>query len=131
VSDTCGDPKYENFYFNFVVQSPSKLPEEIIEKTNRFCSKFRNTIISMKEQEFRNIIDGCISVLLYPFDNITDLSDYYFKQIENQYYKFNFKEILIDTYKKINKNTLLEFYNKYIIDNKNTIIIGILGKKND
>lgn len=129
VSDTCGDPKCENFYFKFVVQSPSKLPEEIIEKTNRFRSKFRNTIISMKDQNFKNIVDGCISILLYPFDNITDLSEYYFKQIESQYCKFNFKEILIDTYKKINKNTLLEFYDKYIINNKNTLIISILGKK--
>jgi secreted Zn-dependent insulinase-like peptidase len=129
VSDTCGDPKCENHYFKFVVQSPNKLPEEIMDKNKRFCTKFRNKLVSIKDQDIKDIIDGCVNVLLYPFDNITDLSEYYFKQIENKYYKFDLKEILINTYKIINKNSLLEFYDKYIINNKNTLNIGIIGKK--
>jgi insulysin len=127
-SGSCGDSGCETYYVKFITQSPNKSLDEIFDKNKSFYIEFKNNLISIKDKKITDIINGCVSVLQYPYDNITEMTEYYFKQIENQYYNFDMKEILIQTYEKINKVSIINFYNKYIVSNKTTLSIGIKSK---
>ena len=119
-----GDKRCLLLYYKFMVQSPDKSANEIIERTNKFITDFRIKLINISDKDFSEIIIACISTLLSDFNNLEELSDFIQLEIESNYLTFNLKETLINTYKLLNINDLITFYdNKFI--NRKSIIIGL------
>lgn len=119
-----GDPRYITYFYKYLVQSPSHTIDEIIDRTTLFIDDFLNILNKLDKQTFDAYILGCITPLSYPFSNITDLSEYYFSQIEQEYYNFNLNDVLIRTFKIIEKNDIIEFYKKIFMKHRKSIIVA-------
>lgn len=118
---------YARFY-KFVVQSPHKTPEEILNRTNKFINDFKNKLINIETEEIEEIINALVSTLSAPYNNLNEMVNFIFGyEIETRYGGFNLKDILVDTYKKITKDDLINFFNEKFIMNKKIISIGLKG----
>lgn len=119
-----GNNKCQALYYNFLTQSPHKKSSEIKDRTIKFLVEFRNHLENMSNEEFNEIIKGCISSLEHPFKNIGSMAEYFNFQIMSEYYAYDFNLVLISTYKTLTKNDLIEFYiDKFLENRKSNIII--------
>ena len=128
---TCfGDPAYYYRTYKFIIQSPNKSTDEMIEKTKEYINNMSEKIKALTPEEFDQIIHTCIEPLLYPFKNLRELSGYYFEQIISYYDCFNLNNILIETYKSLSKEDLVELYENKFIKNRKSIIVVVNGVVN-
>lgn len=112
------------FYYKFLVQSPDKNVDNIIDRTSKFIKDFKIKLNKLTINEFNKIIKSCIDVLMDNISNLTDYMDFYNDQLVANYLSFDLKENLITTYKLLKKKDLIEFYDEKFI-NKKTIVIGL------
>jgi insulysin len=117
-----GDKKYLTKYYSFLVQSPNKSTQEIIDRTDRYMLEFKNILLNYEESKITDIINSLISILESPYNNLIEHCKYLFNQeIECKIFNFDSKEHLINTYKTIKKNDIIDFYHKKFINKKNVI----------
>jgi len=124
-----GNKKCVSRYYVFIAQSPHKSTQEMVDRTNKFLIETREKIIKLSQDDIDKITKSFISILESPYNNLLEMSKYVFDlEIESEYYKFDMKKVLIETYKKILVDDVIIFYDKYFI-NKKTIAIVIEGNK--
>ena len=116
-----GDPQYITFYCKYLVQSPSKSTDEIIKRTELFIDEFKSVIDNITEQNFSKYIESCTTNLNNPFSNLSDETEYYFTQFEQNYELFDIDDILEKIYSTITKNDIVDFYNNMFIINRKSI----------
>lgn len=124
-SKQMGDPRFYTYYYKFLVQSPIKTPSEIITRTELFIEEYEKILMSTTDNEIQEYIQGCASSFKFPFTNLSELTSYYFSQFEQDYYKFDLKQVLIKTYEKITKADIVNFYKNTFMENKKSIIFAI------
>lgn len=123
-----GDKKCISKYYRFIVQSPNKSVNDIINRTKLFILEFKKILNEMSEDQFNDIITNCIVTLNAEHNNLMELSDFYKTQLEYNFLTFDLVEKLTKTYKTINKEIICKFYDSKFI-NRKSIIIGFTGNK--
>jgi secreted Zn-dependent insulinase-like peptidase len=127
-NDNVGDSRYLTKYYTFTVQSPHKSAIEIIDRTKTYIVEFKNVLSSLTDNDFDNLRNACISLLLSPFRNLEELSHYVFNQeIETEYTTFDLRKILLQTYRTLTRDDLLIFYDEKFI-NMRSLAVGIDSK---
>jgi len=119
-----GDPNISTYYYRYLVQSPKRTPDEIIKRTKKFIKQFVDVLNNMSDDIFNDYVNGCVTPLTFDMNNVSDLAQYYFSQIEQKYYKFDMNELLVSVYKKIRKAELIDFYKITFMGNVKSIIVG-------
>lgn len=112
-----------NLYYNFVVQSSVKDNNNIKERISKFIIDYYDEIINLKEETIRNICETNINIFLAPFQNLIHESYYHFDCIRGSDY-IDKKKILIELYKNIKKEEIIDFYKDKFL-NRNSFVIKI------
>lgn len=119
-------------YYSFVVQSPHKTPEEIIQRTEKFIVEYRSKLSTLTETELYEIVDALISQLDAPFNNLEEMSSFVFeREICAELYSFNLKRKLIDTYRNVTIGDIVKFYDDKFMNDKVAIVVGLVGNKSE
>ena len=105
----------KSYYLKLFIQSSSKSIDEIKNRNIIFLNEFLEYLKKLKS--IKEFVEGCIDSLEYSSDNIDELTDEYFHQIKMNYLNFDYREKLIEGYKKITKKQLIDFYKDKFIDN--------------
>jgi len=115
------------FYY-FIVQTPSKEKlQQIKQDDYEFIKSCKKFIEDVDDKTFETIINSLIKPLTCEFENEDEVVNYYMYQIDAKYYKYDYKEILIDTYKNTTKKDILTFYDKYF--NTDPMFVSVIGNK--
>lgn len=119
-----GDKLFQTKYYNFVVQSQDFTKTQIIERITKYINEF--TIKSLSEDILTDIVNSFVISLQAPFTNIFEHTMYLFDEvIEMNYNNFDLKQIYIKTYKNINIDDVILFYNEHFISNKKYVVFSI------
>jgi len=124
-SKQMGDPRFYTYYYKFLVQSPTKSPSEIIARTEIFIEEYEKILMSTTDNEIHEYVQGCAASFKFPFTNLSELTSYYFSQFEQDYYKFDLKQVLIKTYENLTKTDIVNFYKQTFMENKKSIVFAI------
>ena len=126
---TFGDKKCLSRYYVFTTQSPHKTAKQMIERTDSFLGEIMtDKILASTQNDINKIVESFVAILESPYNNINELASYIFQfEIETEYFSFDMKKVLINTYKMITVGDIIDFYNTYFIAKKKSISIGING----
>lgn len=118
-------------YYLFMVQSPNKTVEEITNRTVEFINYFgNNKLNSISENDFETAKMSYISTLKTNFNNLLELSAFTFtSEIETEYLKFNYKNVLQEECQKLTLKDLQDFYMDKFVNNRIEIIIQLNKQK--
>lgn len=123
-----GDRRYMSRYYTFTVQSPNKKPDEIISRTERFLLEMKDRLSNLNDEEFDDIKDALTSSLEAPFNNLEEMASFVFSsEIETEYTAFNLKDALIETYRELNKDDLIDFFHDKFLINRKSLAVGLIG----
>ena len=124
-----GDPKCFSKYGIYLVQSPRKTSDDMIQRTYEFIDQTTACIYEISNDEFNNIKNACKSILLEPFKNLFEMSSYIFHtQVETEYMSFDLIQKLADTYDLLTLDELKTFYmNKFVNKSRRILSIGLNG----
>lgn len=118
---------YSVMCYKFLVQSPDKSMNEIIERTDKFIVEFQHRINNMSDDEFAELVTICISSL-----NIDGMHSNLYSMINSMMLELKKNNLLFDTkyklyemYITLNKQDLVDFYDIKFITDKKSIIICI------
>ena len=106
--------------YDFCVQSSVKDAEYLKERTIKFIAEFREFLINESEESINNIINSAILQLETPFQNLKKAVAYNFATITNYCSNFNFKHDKKEFMKTLNKEILINFYDRYFSLNRDT-----------
>jgi insulysin len=125
-----GDISKRDFYYSFTVQSHEKSSNEITTRTEKFINDFYTKIKNLSLNEFEILVNSFIDGLKNDFNNLLELTYFLFiNEIESGYLKFDYKNKMIEEYKKINISDIIDFYKDKFIVNKKSLIIEINKQK--
>jgi len=116
-----------SWFCNFVVQSTRK-PKQIIKRINTFLSEFLQYFSSMDENELVSYIESRIDDVMSPFIDINEIATYCYDSIELNYHKHDINELKAFVYKNINKNDIIEMYNRIFLNTENHYIVLCRGE---
>lgn len=113
------------FYLSFLVQSPHTSPIQIRKRIKKFIKDMFIELGKLNNEKFENyktiIKNRYKRVLLTQDDEFDSINS----EILTQEFAFNYKDELYDAIDNITLDTLLEFYNKYLL-NSNTRKVRII-----
>ena len=108
-------------YYRFVVQSQKSI-DKIISRTLEFIGDFSKKLSLVTNSEFEDVVNACIKNQEEPTINLNELANEKFFEIQHNINKFNFKSLLIDCYKTIKLENIVEFYSDKFLNNTKIII---------
>lgn len=114
--------KSNNLYFRFIVQSPKKTSNEMINRTKKFITDFENQINNFTKEKFDEIIQACIKVANDPPSNLSNLSDEKMMELQYNLTSFNSKNIIINCYNNLKLNDIKKFYNEKFYSNSKIFV---------
>lgn len=120
-----GSPYYINNYLVFIVQSPNKDSEFLLQRTEKFINDTISIIKNIKPDSFEKLKHTMIEAIDEPYVNIGEYTSYLYSFINDETYMFN-RKILVR--QAIDDYTLEEFknmYNTYVINNNKRGLFGI------
>lgn len=107
-------------FISFFVQSPTYDANHLEKEIRTFISNVKIKNIEKYKTNFYNKLNE-------PFNNMTSYNYYLLNEIINDCYCFNYKKKLQKHIQHVTKSSVLEFYDKYIL-NCHPKVIKILGK---
>lgn len=117
--------KIENNYYIYQQIQSEKPCEEIINHIN----EFNKTLINKIKQVDLTIWTDTVTKLLSKKDIfLNDAISKYYSEVLQQTFVFNRNELLLSNINKVSKESIIDFINKYIINNKNKSIIQVYTK---
>ncbi|ATZ80906.1 peptidase M16 [Bodo saltans virus] len=126
-----GDSDIPSYFYNFMIQSPNKTTKQCIERTEKFINDYNVFISNLTNEKIELSKNAYIDTLKSNFNNLVEYSQFVFLcEIDNKYEKYDYRELLIEKCKSINKNDIMQFYNKYFYSNNEKITI-LLNKQNE
>jgi insulysin len=113
----------------FTVQSPNTKTDKLIKLTDEFLKEQSNYIMNiMTEQEYKLYIKGERTKLQKKFTSLTSLNIYYTSALLDESFTFDLNTRLLNKLEYFNINKFRKYYNKYIMNNNNILILGIDSK---
>lgn len=109
----------------FMIQSPIKYPNELRNRIKKFITDTYNELKNITEKEIDLFKKTLKSTIHRKFESQIEEFNFMMEEIASGEYVFNYKELLSKSIDKVNKQSLLKFYEKYLLD-KNTRKIRIL-----
>jgi insulysin len=124
-----GDASFGTYFYRYLVQSASKSTNEIIDRTNKFIFEFEPILNNLTDDDITDYVDGCMMPLTYPFTCIQEKCNYMFSQLEMNHLTFDINSKLVEMYKTICKDDIVQFYHEKFINNKKCVIVGYDSNK--
>lgn len=126
-----GDKINKHKYYSFIVQSPHKTPEEIINRTEKFIIDYKIKLQTLSDEDLGEVIDALVSGLEAPYNNLEDMASFVFgSEISAEFLTFDLKNQLVEEYSNIKANDLVEFYDDKFIKTKRAVVAGLHGSNN-
>lgn len=111
----------KNYYIYQQIQS-EKSCKEIIKHINEFNKTLINKV---RNEDINKWKETIIKHLTKKDDNLSDSTNRYSSQIHEQMFIFNINEIVLEQIDKVTKESIVNFINKYIINNENKSITQV------
>ena len=111
------------YIHNLIIQSPHKCADYLKNRINMFLSNFEKYLYDLTDNEINNYIQSQIVLYEKPFNNIKDDIMYYTDTFLHNHTHFNLRNLIVNKLKIINKNDILDYFNKYYINGTKTIIL--------
>ncbi|KAJ3241012.1 Insulinase (Peptidase M16) [Chytriomyces hyalinus] len=105
--------------FRVLVQS-EKSPSYLEERTEKFLTDMRTTLLDMSDEEFKKNGDAVAFSLLEKDKNLGQEASRLWGHISNRYYDFEQNVRDAEAVRTISRSDLLEFYDSYISPNSRT-----------
>jgi len=118
---------YDSYGMIFMIQSPKQNSKYLASRIKDFISVFTKKL--EEYTEFDTQKNSLIATLSVPDKRITQLSGRIIREINEESYQYDRKSKLIKEISKLELNDIIQFYQEYIIENKN--YIEIHNQKND
>ena len=108
----------------FIIQSPEKGPSFLDQRIEAFLTHFKeNILLTMKDETFKSNIQACILTRTKKDVSLYAQSGRFWKEIEDNTYKFNRKFLTADVLSTITKDDVISLFDNYMVDgteNQNT-----------
>ena len=115
--------------FTLITQSHVVSPKTLANDYQSFLFEFKDTLSNMADDEFAQHKAGLITKLNEKPQRLSQLSDLYWQQIDQQQTGFDTRERLIAAIETITKPQLLEFYDRFFFgDESRELIIQYQGQ---
>lgn len=127
--DTKDNPEFSLYNYYFLIQSPKKDPKYLKERIDSFLKQFVDNLDKITDGEFKRHIRVAISNHTKKDNNLKEM----FSRNKTTLFKndkvFDFREIYVDTFKKLTLDGLKIFYNRYFLDKETSRsrVIGLFG----
>ena len=114
----------------FIVQSPTKSSEFLLDRTFTFINnELKDFITNLSEEQFNDYKNGEINNLSDIYHNLSEIDIFLCTQIFDFSYKYDYKIDLIKHIKNMSKQDFIEQYNKVILNNNNYFSISLDSNK--
>ena len=126
--DKIGSDRFKYYGYSFLIQSDKREPEYLNDRIQEFLKKIKDIKINNLNEDILNKYKNTIIQELSQKDKT--LNDNFYNnlsQIINSDYCFNYKKIISDKIKKINKNDIINIFNNIFINKFSRVII--IGSK--
>lgn len=108
----------------YYVQSSKLIAEESHKHILLFLiDMFHKIISTLTNEKFKKYIESCIITINNKKNTLTDKASEMYIHVHNNSYLFNTKKMMIDYLNKLTINDLILFYQKYVYDTNNHIVI--------
>ena len=98
------------------IQSHKHDPTHMLRETDNFFEKTYGPILSsMTDEEYQQKVDSVIKKTLEKEKEMFSQSNIYWNEIENRQYKFDRKQLLVECFKTITKQDIVDFFNNFIL----------------
>ncbi|CAM6127653.1 unnamed protein product [Calypogeia fissa] len=98
----------------FIIQSTVKAPGDLDERVEAFLGRHAESLYKMTDEEFKRHVDSLIEMKLEKHKNLWEESSFFWGEIDDGTLKFNRPTIEVAALKKVDKHTLLSFFEEYI-----------------
>lgn len=123
---TIGETSRPSIYYMFLIQSPHKTVNEITDRTGVFMNNYLKKLESLSQKDLEIAKKSVISVLNIPFSNLLSHALHIFtNELENEYMKYDFREVIMNNCKQIELKDLIRFYKKKFIEHRIDITIKL------
>jgi insulysin len=109
------------YYYIFIIQSNHKSSKYLEDKIREFINKF-NIDDSLSEDKFNKFKLSVKHILEDPDKTLYDASEKYFKSVINPNNVYDIENLLISHLDTINRDDLINFYKKYILNGTPNIV---------
>jgi secreted Zn-dependent insulinase-like peptidase len=123
---TLGFTDKKNLVFRFLVQSSVKNTEFLEKRINKFINnEIKEILDNLNLEELEEIKKSLKEKYSKPFNTLGESAYYNYDKILNKSFMYNHNEIISSNILECAKEELINFYNKYFIDNQKYIEIKI------
>ena len=110
----------------FIVQSPTKSSEFLLDRTFTFINnELKDFITNLSEEQFNDYKNGEINNLSDIYHNLSEIDIFLCTQIFDFSYKYDYKIDLIKHIKNMSKQDFIEQFEKLILKNRDYFSISI------
>ena len=99
----------------FIVQSPTTGSKVLMDESLAFLSGFRTSLAQLSDADFIAHQQGLINNLLKKPINLSEKSNIFWKDLENDKLEFNTLTVLADHIGKLSKDDLLAYFDQYVV----------------
>lgn len=104
--------------FAFITQSHAVGPKTLANDYQSFLVRFRETLEDMASEEFEQHKNGLIAKLTEKPQRLSQLSDRYWQEIDQEQTNFDTRERLVSEISNITQDQLLAFYERFFFGQK-------------
>lgn len=109
----------------FCIQSDVKDPNYLLNRIDIFLYEFRKKLNSLDLETYKVALKENFKE---KYINLSEEFSYNVNEVYMEEYKFNRKELLYKLVEQIKKSDIMDFYDKYIINNGRNLVVQVCGK---
>ena len=110
----------------FIVQSPNKDSDFLLERTMNFIkNELNDFIINMSDEQYNDYINGEINNLSDIYHNLSEIDIFLCSQIFDFSYIYDYKEKVIKYIKDMSKDKFIKKFISLILNNKSYFSINL------
>ncbi|KAH7661765.1 Insulysin protein [Dioscorea alata] len=98
----------------FLIQSTVMDPAQLDGRVEAFLKMFENKLYEMTDDQFKSMANVLIDLKLGEYNNLSEESDAYCKEIVDGTFRFDRHESKVAALRELTRQELIEFFNSYI-----------------
>lgn len=107
----------------FVVQSPSRTPEEVEQAIEVFLADYQRALSNMPVSDFERNKHSLVSKIMSADTRLSDRSDRYWSEIDRKEFEFDSREQLVAAIEKLDKSEFERFFQSLVSQNDRSRMI--------
>jgi len=102
----------------FIVQSPTTSSKQLLNESQAFLESFVDELKEMDDKDFNAHQQGLVNNLLKKPLSLKEKSNRYWREIDESNLNFDSKQILADHVSQLDKSTLVDYIQQYLLSDK-------------